>query len=244
MFAVFADDWNLQDRLFPVAEAYGIPAVSVKNAICWQFADPDKNIMSRNQFFYDRYHPSNLGHTIMADCMLYPVKQVMDAPEMEDINVSNVKPVIGDAFTNVRLLNRKHAIPGTEIHAGSFDHTGGPKQLVERNMDLVGSPEFDYNWYYEGTEREDEFVPFVMKVYCREALLVTMDSNDPKTGKAVVSVDGKEVLTYDPMAIGWTHANAMIVMQEEEAAWHEIRVTMAAGDFGKNFTISGLGIAE
>ena len=37
LFAVFADDWNLQERLRPVGEAYGLPMVSIRDAVVEQF---------------------------------------------------------------------------------------------------------------------------------------------------------------------------------------------------------------
>ncbi|MBQ0001702.1 MAG: SGNH/GDSL hydrolase family protein [Clostridiales bacterium] len=245
LFAVFADDWNLQDRLIPVAEAYNIPAVSVKNAVSWQFLDPKKMIMTRNQFFYDRFHPTNLGHTIMADCMLYLVRQVMaDEKAYEDDDYRKVVPAIGDTFTEVKLVDQKHSLPEMEIAAGSFGAAGGPKQLVERNMDAIGTPEFAFNWYYEGNETKESFAPFTMKVHCRAALIVMMDSADPKVGKAVVLVDGKEVLHLDPLAVGWVHNSPYICLNETEAAWHEIQVVMEDDSFDKSFSISGFGIVQ
>ena len=69
LFSVFADDYNLQKRLMPVGYQYDLPMVSVKNAVTPQFYDKDKRVVTKNQFFYDMFHPSNLGHTIMADCL-------------------------------------------------------------------------------------------------------------------------------------------------------------------------------
>ena len=49
-----------------MGEAFGIPMVSVKDAVPPQFAEPER-VVSKRQFFYDMYHPTNIGHTIMAD---------------------------------------------------------------------------------------------------------------------------------------------------------------------------------
>ena len=37
LFAVFSDDWNLQERLEPVGMAYDLPMVSIKDAVTEQF---------------------------------------------------------------------------------------------------------------------------------------------------------------------------------------------------------------
>ena len=71
LFAVFSNDWNLQDRLSPVGKNYDLPMVSVLDAVSPQFPLlPAKGrIVSKNRFFYDVFHPSNIGHQIMADCL-------------------------------------------------------------------------------------------------------------------------------------------------------------------------------
>ena len=78
LFAVFADDWNLQERLSPVGKAYDLPMVSVKNAVVEQFyLGPNQGkVLSRNQFFADCYHPASLGHTVMADCIRHLLEVV------------------------------------------------------------------------------------------------------------------------------------------------------------------------
>ena len=63
LFAVFANDWNLQERLTVVGEAYGLPMVSVRNAVVAQFYKKPGagKVFGKSQFFYDCYHPTNLG---------------------------------------------------------------------------------------------------------------------------------------------------------------------------------------
>ena len=63
LFAVFANDWNLQERLAPVGRAYDLPMVSVRDAVVPQFYKKpgEGKVFSKSQFFYDCYHPTNLG---------------------------------------------------------------------------------------------------------------------------------------------------------------------------------------
>lgn len=71
LFAVFAYDWNLQDRLAIVGETYDCPWSALKMRL--HRVSPDQRrsrVLSKNQFFYDIYHPSNMGHRIMADCLM------------------------------------------------------------------------------------------------------------------------------------------------------------------------------
>ena len=63
LFSVFANDWNLQTRLAPVGERYGLPMVSVLEAVSPQFSlkREEGRVISKNQYFYDMFHPTNLG---------------------------------------------------------------------------------------------------------------------------------------------------------------------------------------
>jgi len=73
LFAVFMNDWNLQDRISPIGKHYNLPMVSVKDSVAEQFKlmKSEGNIISKRQFFYDIYHPTNDGHRVMADCIGY-----------------------------------------------------------------------------------------------------------------------------------------------------------------------------
>ena len=74
LFAVFADDWNLEERLCKVGYSYELPMVSTRRSVVEQFylTKDQGNVISKNQFFYDLFHPSNAGHRIMADGTVGP----------------------------------------------------------------------------------------------------------------------------------------------------------------------------
>ena len=81
IFSVFIDDYNLQERLSPIGYHYDLPMVSAKNAVTDQFymSKEQGRIITKDQYFYDRYHPTNLGHTIMADCIINLMKKADEA---------------------------------------------------------------------------------------------------------------------------------------------------------------------
>ncbi|MCR4625638.1 MAG: SGNH/GDSL hydrolase family protein [Lachnospiraceae bacterium] len=81
IFSVFIDDYNLQERLSPIGYHYDLPMVSAKNAVTEQFymSKEQGRIITKDQYFYDRYHPTNLGHTIMADCIINLMKKADEA---------------------------------------------------------------------------------------------------------------------------------------------------------------------
>ena len=91
IFSVFIDDYNLQDRLSPIGFHYEIPMVSAKNAVTEQFyvSKEQGKIITKDQYFYDRYHPTNLGHTIMADCIINVFKLVDGVKDIDKLLSDN-----------------------------------------------------------------------------------------------------------------------------------------------------------
>lgn len=246
MFAVFADDFNLQDRLAVVGETYQLPMVSAKDAVVEQFYKKygKGRIVSKNQYFYDRYHPSNIGHRIMADGVIEMMKRAFLADYDKEIpDLDSIKAPIGGDFEKVIRIDRDE-IPGSvEIDNGSFDKADSDIQRVERNMDAFTTPQFSNNWMYQKNAKED-FKPFVLKTKAKIILLIFKDSAENKAGKAEVYVDGIKTYTADPREVGWTHCNAVIVYRGTESEEHLVEIKMVPGDEEKEFTILGFGIVE
>lgn len=242
LFAVFADDWNLEERLSPVGERYELPMVSIRQAVVEQFYQKsgEGRVLSKSQFFYDSYHPTNIGHTIMADCLTNLFRQVDEMPAVEETDWRSKEPLMGDTFTNVRLAD-KHSNTDKlkDISAGSFSETDKELHYAEQDDRLEGVPQFPYNWQHvKGSE------PFSMWIFCKALLVVSKDTGEVDAGKARVVVDGREVLILNPREIGWTHCNAQILFAEDEPAEHEVVISMLPGDEEKKLTILGFGYVE
>lgn len=247
LFAVFADDWNLQERLKSVGKAYSLPMVSVRDAVVEQFykKPTEGRVFSKNQFFYDCYHPSNLGHTVMADCLLYLLQTVDQMPEEKDtLKLEEIMPPLGGEFEKVRFFDRSSHIQGISVDCGSFCHWDKELQAVEMDMNLEPTDEFPFNWMYRGETEEGECSPFSLSLECSALLLIFKDSGSNSFGRAKVWVDGKEVLTADPHVNGWTHCNPVICLRQAERRRHQVEIRMAEGELGKEFTILGFGYVE
>ena len=57
-----------------------------------------------------------------------------------------------------------------------------------------------------------------------------------------IYVDGEKVMDADPLKVGWTHCNAVILFDNEKTANHSIEIKMAKGMENKKFTILGFGV--
>lgn len=236
-FAVFMNDENLQTRLQPIGERYELPMVSVKDAIVPQFEK--SNVITKRQYFYDIYHPTNDGHRIMADCIAN-LFDVVDKEDMawEDISMDK-EPVYGIQFKDIVRFDRKDAEQYAEITQLGYGAKDTEIQYVERNMDLTPSPEFADNWMNDGTVKNAEFR---MKITCKNLVAVIKDSGSSEFGTADILVDGKLVKSINPLDNGWAHCNPQIIIDEKESAEHEVLFQMKSQDEGKKFTILGFGV--
>ena len=230
----------------PVGYQYDLPMVSVKNAVTQQFYDKEHRIVSKNQYFYDIYHPSNLGHTIMADCLGNLLKEVEKA-ELENIvdeteQLLNKEPAIGNTFDDVKLLDKKDMYEKAVIHCGGFTETDDVLQSVEMNLDLDVTKEFPYNVMYDGTKGCKD--AFEMDITCKSLVMVFKDSGETDAAKAEIYVDGGWVRTADPFVNGWLHCNPIIIHKGTESKSHHVRIQVSEGDEEKKFTILGFGYVE
>ena len=82
---------------------------------------------------------------------------------------------------------------------------------------------------------------FLLRLYCKDLLIVYKDTDSRKFGKAEVRVDKKVTRVIDPLEVGWNHCTAYIVYSSEKAAEHEVEISMKEEDAAKSFTILGFG---
>lgn len=247
LFCVFSYDWNLQDRLSPVGRLLDLPMVSAMDAVSPQFRlkKGEGRVLSKNQFFYDIFHPSNAGHTIMAKGLLNVIDACDKAEVTEDKTdaLLELAPAIGKTFEKVKMFDRKDKYDKAVINEGAFTDKDEALHMVEMDDKLEGTPVFPYNWMYNG-KKDGVNDYFELTIECKALLLIYKDSGSPEFGKALVYADDKLALTVDPLAIGWTHTNPYIIFSEEETKKHVVRIQMAEGDENKKFTIQGFGYVE
>ncbi len=241
LFSVFVDDYNLEERLVPIGEYYNLPLVSVKSAVTKQFylKKDEGRVIGKNAFFYDRYHPANIGHTIMSDCILKLFERAdkEDIPAGEKTDAAKA-PMRSDSFDMINLIDRAHNDFGAQIEPGSFMGTDTNLQACQMDLSIESTPQFPDNWARFGSGDE----PFRMKVKCKTLLIVYKDSNSPDEGSVDVYVDGEFVRSINPREIGWIHCNPYVIVRENESKEHLVEIRMKKGFEDKNFTILGFGI--
>jgi len=243
LYAVFANDWNLEERLGPVGYAYNLPMVSTRQSVVEQFYLPrDKGgVLSKNQFFYDLFHPANAGHKIMADGVLNLI-DIMDADDAdEDFDITDIKAPIGSYFENISLLDRAHNEVGAVVNVGGFKSVETELQCVERNLDLTVSPEFKDNWMYQPGNGLDSLM---LDVECKALIVNFLDSASIEVGIAEAYVDGELRMTMDPHEIGWLHCDPRILYQSDVSAKHRVEIKIKEGYENCKFTVLGFGVVK
>lgn len=240
LFAVFMDDFNLQDRLIPIGERFRLPMISLKNAVTPQFSE-EHPVITKRQYFYDLFHPSNEGHQIMADCIDYLWELAGREENVLTDAVADATPAIGEKFRFLKAFDRKNFASHGEVMAldcGDFCEKDLALQYVEKDDRPLGEPEFEDNWAKKGGTFANSFT---MTVFCKDLLVVYKDSGNPAFGAVDVFVDNVPRRTIDPKEVGWDHCTAYIVYESEEAAIHKVEIAMKEGDEAKDFTILGFG---
>jgi hypothetical protein len=243
LFSVFESDWNLQERLSPVGFRYGLPMVSIKDAVTEQFrlTEAEGRFISKQDFFADIYHPTNAGHAIMADSLtlLFEETDRSDA-DPEDIGLE-VPSVIGNDFVGVRLLDRSNSHHIAQVAEGSFSESDTELQHAEMDDQPYGTPQFPHNWMHTAESGSGRFT---MTIRCKSILLIYKNSARDEFGNAEIWVDGQKTRTAESGTVKWTRCHAILLLRESQSEMHTVEIRMAAGHEDKRFTILGFGFVD
>ena len=231
LFAVFMNDWNLQERLAPIGYHYDYPMVSVLDGVSPQFGNTEDHVISKRQYFYDIYHPTNDGHRIMADCVNYLIEQ-----SLASVNEEVVFPeesCLGRMYEKVVTVypDTLGNFSGIDVDFGDFTDNDMDIQPAEKDFDHHGTPFFNGSWSRAMVNEK----PFTVRMKCSSMFFIFKDTGDPSFGPCDVVVDGEVKYEYNPLAIGWNHCKAMIAMPCGTYAEHTISVVPK--NPGKRFSI-------
>lgn len=239
LFSVFANDWNLKERLAPVGWRHELPMVDVLEAVSPQFGatTAQRSVITKRQYFYDTYHPSNAGHRIMKDCLMYLLQRLDTQPSMAP--AKDAPPYYSFYFSAMQAYDRGNLPFDISVDPGSFTGTDEDLQMVALDNDTYNTAQFPFNWKKTSGKK-----PFQMELVCKSLQMVFKDSASLDFGRIRVTVDGQTVAYYDPREVGWTHCHATILFAKETAGKHHIEICMAPEDEGKTFTILGFGVVR
>lgn len=237
VFSVFQSRWNMQDLYIPIGNAYGLPMVSIRDAVV-PALDEEKTLQE-DLFFADQYHPTTYGHKIMTDCLTY-LFETVDGEEMNlEDSVLPTDAVIGKDFVGIKMVDTKSELESVTIQKGSF--TSVDENLVPL-ANLGGRKTFPDNWQHKSG---DGTKPFSITTTCKNMMLVYKESSSENAGSVDVYVDGTLTQTIDACkAGGWNNPIAILVLDEEISAPHTVELRLSEGSEDKEFSILALGYTE
>lgn len=232
LFCVSRSRWNMQDNYIPVGNYYSLPMISIKDAVVPEL---QAGWIMDGEFFYDDYHPNDLGHSIMADCIKYYYATVnSEADASEDVAIPEAAR-ISKAFEEIKMYDRSTEDDNVKVEEGSFNEKDGALVYF-----ATGQPSFPNNWKHTQTSG---YEPFRMTLHCKNLLFVYKSAGG--FGIADVYVDGKLSGTLDgSQGGGWNNAMTALLINEADAAEHVIEVKMSPGDENKEFTIMAIGYTK
>lgn len=233
LFSVFPGGFNLQDEIKKIGETYDLLMVSVKDAA---YAHVGKE-WTKEEFFFDQYHPTSMGHAVMADCVLAAIDASL-ARETDEKDIDlNVTPAYGTDFMNLKTVYGSGEVPeGAELSRNGFmsDDTEAYSNLP---IGRVCGKNFCH------MERDPQ-KPLTLKATFSKLLIAWRATNDAAFGTAEVLVDGQVKRTLKGSADKWGQSEVILVWDAKEAAPHTVEIRMAEGSENKRFTITAIGYAE
>ncbi len=243
LFSVFQSDWNMQKEYTPYGVHYDLPMVSMKDAVDVYFKESG---FIKWYFSSDGLHPTNAGHQLTAECIM----NLFDTIDKEEAEADNTAEVLAkapqktDAYAGTKMMGPEtvDALKAEE-NASLLDFDEGGFNVTDKNTGKflfnTKAEKFPTNWMHTADSGE---ASLTAKVNCRNLLVVYKLSNDTKTGKAELYVDGELVKTMDGYNTdGWNNATTELAFNDETAREHTIEVKMAEGDEKKEFTLLAMG---
>ena len=193
--------------------------------------------LDKKIFYSDDYHPANYGHRMMSDYLMN-LLAVVDAEEADEMAAVPETGKKGLQFKHVVMLESGADYEGITIQPGSF--TAEDTEIQHFGLDR--KPSFPNNWMHDPAAGNDSFV---MTLTCKNLMLNYKTANNQKFGEADIYVDGELKMTLNCFSGGgWNNNNAILIIDEKEAAEHTVEIRMKEGQEDKAFTILCFGYTE
>lgn len=230
VFSVFPTGYTLQNELQKVGTNYDLMMVSTANG-------PFTYIGSRwtsKEFFYDVYHPTSLGHGVMADCIFHTIETAAaQETAANDIDL-DVSPAYNTNYLGLKTIFKDSYDESIDLDMGSFTaDDGGAYQNIP--IGKVYAKNFQH---ISGSE------PMTFTINSKNLLLAFRSVNNADYGSIEVYVDGVKKKTIKGNTGSWGQSVTELIFSETTAKEHKVEIRMAEGDEDKKFTITCMGYTE
>lgn len=232
VFSVFPNGYTLQDELVKVGYNYDLMMVSTRDGAFGFVGDK----WTSEEFFFDIYHPTTLGHKVMADSIFHTIKTAVEQPEaVSDINL-DVPAAYGIDYIGLKTIFKDQQEEDIHLSVGSFE-ADDDKSYRNIPIGIV----YAKNFYHTG-ENGNESLRF--EVTCKNLLLAYRSVNDESYGEIDIYVDGQKTKTINGNTGSWGQSVTDLIFAEKTTKRHTIEIKMAEGSETKKFTVTCMGYTE
>lgn len=227
LFTVLKNRYSCQPQMAAVGEHYGLPMISVGNALNPVF---DAGLMTWEAYSDDESHPNVWGHELVKDLLMNYFEQVKEQ---------------SDALDSAPALT---PIPDSPVYTVKY----ADMELLERDQmtvtDVQGFKEadkliatFNNGWMYRS--KTGASITFTEEF--KTLFLVFNCNNSDSYADAEIYIDGELVNTLPSgKPGGWGNPEADCAYIGEECSEHTVEIKIAASDKGKTYGLCGIGIGK
>ena len=229
LFAVFDGGYTLQDELRKIGDACGLMMISIRDSAYRQIG---KHWTSK-EFYSDGWHPTSLGHGVMADCVLSAIEAAEALPAAEEDIRCDVPPVYGTGYLGLKTLYAADSHPEIGLVRGGFSHDD---QRVFRNG-TVGRVCGSNFAHLAGDSNE----PISFTAGFSKLLVVYRVCDKADYGRAEVLVDGRVMRTLGGGSGDWGQPLETLCYESPVSLEHRVEIRMTEDTASLPFTIVCIG---
>ncbi len=229
LFAVFKNGFNLQDELKRIGEAYDLMMVSIRDGAFPEVGDH----WTAEEFFHDDYHPSSLGHAVMADCLLAAIGSAnnLETPAQD---ISPAGAAFGADWVGLKTVYAGRETEGVTVSRGGFAHDDRTSYTNKPVGRVCGE-----NFFHDAGDSGE---PLTVKGTFKKLLVAYKAAAGDDWGRAEILVDGKLRATVGGGSDKWGQSEVALCLNDTESKEHTVEIRMTEGTKDKKFTITCLGI--
>jgi len=222
LYSVTENGYSCQNEMAMTAFYYGLPAVSVRDAI---MPEIEAGNMKWTDWSDDEVHPHTEGHALYSRFIAHLIDTLVRQEPDEAYQVPGTCRFSRDWSATVQYDRENLTVP----EAGSF----APSRA---------HPHFPNSWSHDRSAGNEGMT---FEVTGTALFLVYKATTAGSYGTAEILLDGEPVLHLNARtADGWNNPVTQLVFSEKETATHTVTIRMQEGDEDKCFDLLAIGVTE
>lgn len=227
LFTVLKNRYSCQPQMAVVGERYGLPMISVGNALNPCF---DANLLTWETYSDDESHPNYWGHQLVKDFIMNYFGKVKAEADAAD-SAPAISPLPDSAvyttkYSDITLLERD------QMNVSAVEGFKEADKVIAT---------FNNGWMYRG--KTGASLTFTEEF--KTLFLVFNCNNSESYADAEVYIDGELVNTLPSNKPGgWGNPEADCAWIGDECKEHTVEIRIAATDNGMTYGLCGIGIGK